>query len=119
MPKKPSASARGLDYKHRQRREMLLRNLVDGTPCPAEGCGLPMYKNPLMNFDGAALEADHQEERAVVGNFGSRANRLLHKKCNARLGGQLRARLAGQRLRGDGEQLEPVDLGVRLLRWPW
>ena len=114
MAKKPSSTARGLDYRHRQRREALLRNHVDGTACTAEGCGLPMFRDPLMNFDRAALEADHEAERAIHGNSGL-PTRLLHKECNARLGGQLRARLAGQRLRGD---VEPVDLGRRVLRWP-
>ena len=89
MAKKPSSSARGLDYRHRQRREWLLSNHVDGSAC--DECGRGLFRLAAMNFDGAALEADHELPRATHGNS-ALPNRVLHKACNAKLGGQLRAR---------------------------
>lgn len=116
QPRKPSSTARGLGPAHRARREMLLRNHVDGTICPL--CPNPMFRDPLLNFDGQVLHADHSNARALYGNH-QLADRLAHGQCDAREGGRLRARLAGERLRDDGEQIEPVDLGRRLLDWPF
>lgn len=41
-----------------------------------------MYREPERNPDGFALEADHSKKRAIHGNHGNRADRLLHKLCN-------------------------------------
>ncbi len=60
---KTSSAARGLGDEHRRNRERMLRNHIDGTPCPCgvgtdggPGCicrragyALPMYRHPALN----------------------------------------------------------------------
>lgn len=64
-----------LGYAHRQRRKRMIEKLVDGTPC--EVCGEPMSKD-------MDLDADHSIPRNA--NVGSKADRLLHAKCNRSIG---------------------------------
>lgn len=59
MPRKGSTSDRGYGLAHQQRREFLLYNLVDGSPC--WWCGKPMFKDKNLNFDGLSLHADHSD----------------------------------------------------------
>lgn len=77
-PKPKQAHQRGYDWTHRNNRQRLLYNLVDGTPC--EWCGKPMYKDPDRNFDHAPLEADHTKDLKHHGP--SKADRLVHRHCN-------------------------------------
>ncbi|TQE43584.1 HNH endonuclease [Corynebacterium phoceense] len=75
MDTKLTTAQRGYGGNHAKAREQLIYNLIDGTPC--EYCGQPMYREAGRNFDGAALEADHEE-----GDKTRLANRLLHRRCN-------------------------------------
>lgn len=90
MAKARTTTQRGLGWEHQKRRDQLLRNHVDGTPCPCQpGCGpacpcassggLPMYRDAARNVDGRALEADHTIARA---RGGKAADRLLISTCN-------------------------------------
>lgn len=84
-----TTTARGLGWTHQQRRTKLLARHVDGAPCPCGGdCGpacpctdggLPMYRDPRLNIDGMALEADHTIARS---RGGANADRLLLATCN-------------------------------------
>lgn len=85
-----SSTARGLGVVHRRRRADLMRQHVDGTPCPCQpGCGpgcpcgpgggLPMFRDPRLNYDGLPLEADHVIARSKGGTI---ATRLLLATCN-------------------------------------
>lgn len=78
---------------HRRQRDRLLAAHIDGTPCPCiadddcgpacpcrrAGHGMPMYRDPYLNVDGAPLEADHTLARS---QGGMRADRLLLRTCN-------------------------------------
>ena len=64
----------GLGWAHKQVRASLLRRLVDGTPCA--WCGQPMFKSQQ-------LHADHTVPRS---QGGTRADRLLHARCNLERG---------------------------------
>ncbi|MCF8713011.1 AAA family ATPase, partial [Corynebacterium sp. MC-09] len=66
-----SSTQRGYGYNHQTRRDQLLYNHVDGTPCDI--CGQPMYRDKERNPDHATLEADHRE-----GDKTHLAYRLLH-----------------------------------------
>ncbi|AVP67327.1 hypothetical protein C7H75_05120 [Prescottella equi] len=115
MTTQKSAAARGLGYAHRQQRERLLRNHVDGSPC--WWCSHPMFRDPTKNWDGHPLEADHSQARSHGGTV---ADRLLHKRCNA------------SRQDGANDHLRPAvtgidiatareaddQLGIRLIPWP-
>ncbi|WP_458681939.1 hypothetical protein [Prescottella equi] len=72
-----TTTEKGLGWKHRQQRERLLRNHVDGTLC--WWCNLPMHRDPAKNHDGRPLEADHSLARS---RGGTKADRLLHAECN-------------------------------------
>ncbi len=76
-----------------------MRRHVDGAPCPCQpGCGpaclcvgtggLPMYRDPRLNPDGLALDADHSTPRAFGGTH---ADRLLFATCNRSRGDGTRA----------------------------
>lgn len=90
MPAHRTTTQRGLGWTHQKRREQLLRNHTDGTPCPCQpGCGpgcicrgtngLPMYRDPARNPDRMPLEADHTLARSLGGTT---ADRLLLATCN-------------------------------------
>lgn len=70
-----TTTQRGYGYNHQTRRDQLLYNHVDGTPCDI--CGQPMYRDKERNPDHATLEADHRE-----GDKTQLAYRLLHRRCN-------------------------------------
>lgn len=70
-----SSTQRGYGHNHQTRRQQLLYNLEDGTPCDI--CGQPMHRNPKNNPDKAPLEADHRQ-----GDKTQLAYRLLHRRCN-------------------------------------
>jgi hypothetical protein len=101
----------GLGQQHRVNRERLLRALVDGSPCDL--CGRPRFRDPLMNFDGKPLHADHELPRAIAGPR-QLATRLVHATCNLAAGGRLRAAIAGERL---SEAIEP-ERGRLAFPWP-
>lgn len=84
-PKK-SRKERGYGQRHVKQRERLMRQLVDGSPCPH--CGRPMYRNPEYNFDGAPLEANHSDPLANHADKQTAplADELLHRFCNRSLG---------------------------------
>lgn len=83
----------GLGWRHRQQREHLLAQHIDGSPCPClnlndcgpsclcrpHGRGLPMYRDRYRNPDHMPLEADHSNPRALGGTL---ADRLLLATCN-------------------------------------
>ena len=73
--KKKNTTAAGYGHNHQKHRDRLLYNLKDGEPCSY--CGQPMYRDPSKNFDGAALEADHEQ-----GDKTRLAYRLIHRRCN-------------------------------------
>lgn len=83
-----STTERGLGWSHQEQREHLMRLHVDGTLC--WWCNAPMYRDPARNFDHAALNADHSKSRA---DGGTKADRLLHGKCNKSRGKGLRDHL--------------------------
>lgn len=76
-----------------------------------------MFRRDELNFDAKKLNADHSDARAYGG---TKADRLLHDKCNKERG------------KGDRDHLRPVltgmeiedavttesALGVRLIPWP-
>lgn len=72
-----TTTKRGLGWDHQKTRQRLLRKHVDGSPC--DGCGKPMHRTKELNFDGRVLAADHTIARA---HGGTKADRLLHSKCN-------------------------------------
>lgn len=83
----------GLGWRHRQQRERLLAQHIDGSPCPClmtndcgpsclcrpHGVGQPMYRDRHRNPDGLVLEADHSEARSLGGTL---ADRLMLATCN-------------------------------------
>lgn len=73
-----TTTQRGYGTNHQTNRRNLLYNLTPGTEC--EICGEPMYADPERNFDGAMLEADHEQ-----GDKTRLANRLLHRTCNRQI----------------------------------
>ena len=87
-----TTTARGYGYRdHQVHRDRLLRIHRDGTPCPAvingETCGKPMYRDKTRNYDGMALEADHEDQlQDQDSRRGHRPSRLVHGRCNRRLG---------------------------------
>jgi hypothetical protein len=92
--KKRTTTQRGLGWDHQKRRDQLLKNHADGTPCPCQpGCGkncpcqelppgqgLPMFRNATRNLDHRPLEADHTRARSRPGS--GLADRLLLSTCN-------------------------------------
>lgn len=104
-PAGPGTTERGLGWAHQRDRARLLLDHVDGTPCPCLelndcgpacpcrrlGIGLPMYRDPLLNVDRRALQADHSRARS---RGGTRADRLLLATCNASRGNGTRRRPA-------------------------
>lgn len=72
-----TAHERGLGAAHQRRRTALINAHRDGTPC--WWCGAPMYREPTHNPDREPLHADHSTARA---HGGTRADRLLHARCN-------------------------------------
>jgi hypothetical protein len=104
---------KGVGHRHRQQREYLLQNLVDGTAC--WWCGRGLYHDPLMNFDRRPLAADHTVARIHGGVI---ADRLLHFTCNSeRRSGEHddeRPALTGKRV----ADVDKPDLGIRAMAWP-
>lgn len=98
MSRRPiNPELRGLGWEHRRQRARLLARHQDGAPC--DWCKQPMYKAPASNPDGMPLEADHTVARS---QGGTRADRLLHGRCN--------------RQRGDGTR---ADSGAPTVRPAW
>lgn len=112
--KRSSPSSRGLGWAHRQQRDKLLRQHMDGAPCPCTECGagcpcraagllpgsgLPMFRDPAWNVDGLALEADHTVPRAAGST--ALADRLMLATCNRSTGGAWRTAQASAR---DGQR---------------
>jgi hypothetical protein len=105
---------KGVGHRHRQQREYLLGNLVDGAPC--WWCARGLFREPSLNFDHKPLAADHSIPRST--GVLSLADRLLHGDCNSARGSgerdHLRPALTGVLL---DEPAKP-DLGVRAMPWP-
>lgn len=110
-----STTQRGLGWSHQKQRERLMQLHVDGTSC--WWCDAPMYRDAGRNFDGAALNADHSQARA---HGGTKADRLLHGKCNKERGDgsrdHLRPALTGMPITEAVVDLEA--LGHRVMAWP-
>lgn len=89
--------ARGYGLIHKRQRQALLNGLKAGTPC--WWCNLPMHgdNDKTKNWDGKALAADHDTDRAATGGT---AGRLLHFTCNS------------QRQGGDNDHLRPALTGL-------
>jgi 5-methylcytosine-specific restriction endonuclease McrA len=101
---RPTTTAKGLGYRHRQQREHLLRLHVEGSPCGM--CCQPMFKHQ-------GLDADHSIPRALGGAH-RLADRLVHASCNSRAG----ARLGNLLRRGDDWCDETANI-VAPLAFPW
>lgn len=82
MPRRGTTTQRGYGSQHVQRRNLLLYQLIDGSPC--WWCGKPLYKDKNKNFDKKPLHADHSAP--VSKNSSSLADRLLHHTCNSERG---------------------------------
>lgn len=94
---KTTTTGKGLGWQHQQIRRVLLAKHRDGTPCPCldlddcgvacpcrpAGRGLPMYRDPALNVDQRALQADHTRARS---QGGQRADRLILATCNGSRG---------------------------------
>lgn len=94
---KRTTTEAGLGFEHQRIRKRLLARHVDGSPCPCgvgadcgPGCpcrkagyALPMYRDPALNVDGRALQADHSQSRS---QGGTRADRLMLATCNGSRG---------------------------------
>jgi hypothetical protein len=100
---------KGLGNRHRLWREGALRALVDGSSC--ELCDLPRFRDPAMNHDQMALEADHVVPRAIAGPR-ALPSRLVHASCNRRAGAILGNALRRER----GDDGEPR--GRLAFAWP-
>lgn len=107
-----TTTEKGLGWDHQQETDALKAEHVDGTPC--WWCGLPMFLDPLLNWDRRGLSGDHSLPRASGGVI---TDRLLHGKCNKRRGDgsrdDKRPALTGV---GVPEQLSDFDL--RRMDWP-
>lgn len=68
-----SATQRGYDYAHQRERARAIARLTHADLCP-------MCRQPLK--DGSPLEYEHSTPRVV--DSASRANRLVHARCNPR-----------------------------------
>lgn len=112
MPKRPqTTTAKGLGWRHKQQRERLFRNHIEGSAC--ELCGRGMFRDPLRNFDQQPLHADHSKPRATHGVH-QLADRLTHGSCDARAGQRLGQALLGRSVSDDTEP-EPTRL---VFPWP-
>lgn len=114
MARTKTTTQRGLGWRHRQDRDRLIRNHIDGTPC--WWCNQPMHgdRNYTANWDNAKLEADHSTARSLGGKV---ADRLLHMTCNRQRGD---GRRDHQRPAITGRQ--PVgehETDPRVMPWPW
>lgn len=100
-----TTTQRGLGAAHRQDRERLLQQHVEGTTC--WWCGEPM-------FTAQGLGADHEQPRSLGG---TRANRLLHSWCNSERGDgrhdDERPAVTGLKLNGHAQ----LAIGERAMRW--
>jgi hypothetical protein len=90
----------GLGWHHQQDKARLLRELVDGTPCPlVEWCGgAPMIHPSRCEFGPCfwcTLERDHSVARVLGGH--DSPGRLSHARCNHRAGAALGNKLRGAR----------------------
>lgn len=96
-PRSPAKSreARGYGNQHKLRRQILMNQHKEGTPC--WWCGSPMYRDKTKNWDGKPLAADHSTRAASAGG---EADRLLCFTCNSRRQG------------GANDHLRPVITGL-------
>ncbi|WP_239010511.1 MULTISPECIES: hypothetical protein [Rhodococcus] len=110
-----TTTERGLGWKHRQQRDRLLRNHVDGSPC--WWCNQPLHRDPTRNWDGRSLHADHSIARSRGGTI---ADRLIHDTCNKSRGDGSRDHLRPAITGIDPASAKSIDdqLGIRLLPWP-
>ncbi|WP_255183239.1 MULTISPECIES: hypothetical protein [unclassified Rhodococcus (in: high G+C Gram-positive bacteria)] len=89
MAAKKTTTQRGLGHAHRQQVKSLKAKHTDGSPC--WWCGLPMWLDDALNWDGQTLAGDHSRSRAL--HTGTKADRLLHGICNKRRGAGLKDHL--------------------------
>lgn len=83
--KRGTASQRGYDARHRRWAAINRRKAV-GTLCPL--CGQPMLSSDLRERGGEGLEAEHSTP--LVNDPTSRADRIVHARCNPRGGAGMR-----------------------------
>lgn len=114
MPAK-TTTQKGLGWAHQKQRERLLSQHVDGTCC--WWCDRPMYEARELNWDREALAADHSLARV---NGGTKADRLLHGKCNKARGDGSRDHTRPAATGEDPEALNVAQerLGVLAMPWP-
>lgn len=121
--RKLTTEQKQLGWRHRQQRDHLLENHVDGSAC--DWCKRPMWKDRTKNYDydphgsdtSGTLQADHSGmSRAEAIQRGLQvplADRLLHGRCNVQ--------------RGNGENDHILSgespLGIiedeLIMPWPW
>ncbi|MFC7450538.1 hypothetical protein [Rhodococcus daqingensis] len=119
-----TTTERGLGWAHQQQRDRLLRAHHDGTPC--WWCDRPMYRDRTLNFDhdptgkdpnSGALAADHSHART---HGGTKADRMLHGRCNKERGDgsrdHLRPAVTGQPI--EDAKTTHEALGTRAMPWP-
>nr|WP_277834759.1 hypothetical protein [Rhodococcus sp. D2-41] len=95
-----TTTEKGLGWSHQKQRDRLLTRHVDGAPC--WWCNQPMHRDPARNWDNEALAADHSVARA---HGGTKADRLLHGRCNKKRGDGSRDT---QRPALTGQHIEPT-----------
>ena len=120
-----STTAKGLGWAHQQQVRSLKTNHIDGTPC--WWCGRPMFKDRTRNWDydptstdpaSGSLAGDHSHARA---HGGTKADRLLHGKCNKERGDGSRDHLRPAINGGEPPDLVHLDEGLGILSmacWP-
>lgn len=96
MPAKKTTTQKGLGHSHKLTVKGLKAKHADGTPC--WWCGLPMYVDKSLNWDGESLAGDHSMARAH--HRGTKADRLLHGWCNKSRGS------------GERDHLRPTLTGI-------
>lgn len=116
MPSRKSTTEKGLGWQHQQQVKALLNSHIDGSPC--WWCGEPMFVDPQRNWDGESLAGDHSIARRG-GRVASKADRLLHGKCNKKRGvgdhDDRRPVVTGEPV---VRAAEDAGLGVRAMPWP-
>lgn len=84
--KRGSSSKRGYDARHRRWRASAIRKAI-GHPCAL--CGEVLLSSDLITNGGDGLEAEHSTP--LVADPTSRADRIVHARCNPRGGAGLRS----------------------------
>ncbi|MCK0517881.1 hypothetical protein [Williamsia sp. DF01-3] len=113
-----TTTQKGLGYDHQRQAARLKRTHVDGTPC--WWCNKPMYLEAERNWDREVLAADHTHTRATGG---TKADRLLHGRCNKQRGDgsrdHLRPAITGESPTETAKTPAGRLVGHTAMNWPW